>query len=195
MTITAEQARALQAGITPGRWKTADALGPGGTICYEDVSSGCGIKIAAVWGSDDSDFIPDRKARAANASAIAAVPDMLATIIAQDARIAALEAERDLAVAAAYEDAADAVVMALDMSGAQMAGRYDQNKLDFHAIRASTPASATAALSRHDRAVRNAALKEAADVADAVRKELGSDTAWKVREMILAKIKKDEAND
>ena len=69
--------------------------------------------------------------------------------------IAALRAERDAAVqraeAAGFikgRDAAkDAIIAALDMKGSQMAGRYDQNKLDFFAVAALTPpADLTAAL-------------------------------------------------
>lgn len=107
MTITAEQAHALQAGITPGRWKTTDALGTYGTLCYERIDTSGDVFIANVWHSDDHGFMPDRRDRAANSTAIAAVPDMLDTIITQAARISELEAEnaglareRDEAIAA-----------------------------------------------------------------------------------------------
>ena len=82
--------------------------------------------------------------------------------IAEQARA---EAERDTAraeTAMAFEVAKDAIVNALDMQGAQMAGRYDQNKLDFHAICALTTGHATAALAARDRATREQALRECA---------------------------------
>lgn len=95
MTITAEQAQALKAGITPGRWKAADAKGTFGILCYEDIRNDTGTSIASVWHSDDYVPMPDRKTRAGNANAIAAVPDMLDTIIAQAAEIDRLTCKRD----------------------------------------------------------------------------------------------------
>lgn len=87
MTIAAEQAQALKAGITPGRWKAADAKGTFGILCYEDIRNDTGVSVASAWHSDDYAPLPDRKTRAGNASAIAAIPDMLDTIIAQEAEV------------------------------------------------------------------------------------------------------------
>lgn len=98
MIITAEQAQSLKAGITPGRWKTTDAKGTFGILCYENISNDTGISVASVWHSDDYETLPNRKTRAGNASAIAAIPDMLDTIIAQAAEIACLTCKRDEAV-------------------------------------------------------------------------------------------------
>lgn len=106
MTIAAEQAQVLKAGITPGRWKAADAKGTFGILCYEDIRNDTGVSVASVWHSDDyaplpaDDYapLPDRKTRAGNASAIAAIPDMLDTIIAQAAEIDRLTYKLDDAV-------------------------------------------------------------------------------------------------
>lgn len=78
MTITAEQARALLAGITPGPWKKH---GNGAQV----------ISDTALIAT-----LPYAAASKGNSRAIAAVPDMLSTIIAQAARIEALEAEKAL---------------------------------------------------------------------------------------------------
>lgn len=100
MTITAEQAKALKAGITEGPW-WSDAK-------YDDREMGCAV-IAARTDSGPPPGNPTRgmvalasellntEARRceANARAIAAVPDMIDTIIAQDARIAELEAREN----------------------------------------------------------------------------------------------------
>lgn len=87
MTITAEQARALQAGITPGPWNVTTPVpdAPEFRVIHhgDDGLSDCG-KYMSVNGQVSLD----------DASAIAAVPDMLATIIALSARIEALEAEK-----------------------------------------------------------------------------------------------------
>lgn len=95
MTITAEQARALQAGITPGPWNVTTPVpdAPEFRAIHhgDDGLSDCG-KYMSVNGQVSLD----------DASAIAAVPDLIATIIADaeekarmSARIAELEAEKD----------------------------------------------------------------------------------------------------
>ena len=94
------------------------------------------------------------------------------------AEIARLTRERDEAlakVAAAFEAAKDAIVSALDMSGAQMAGRYDQNKFDFHAVNTLTPADATAALARIKAQERAAGMREAAKIVADKRVIFGTD--------------------
>ena len=85
------------------------------------------------------------------------------------------EAERDAIAAAAFEAAKDAIVSALDMSGAQMAGRYDQNKFDFHAVNTLTPADATAALARIKAQERAAGMREAAKIVADKRVIFGTD--------------------
>jgi hypothetical protein len=91
MTITAEQARALLAGITPGPWEI-------GARRYDDDGSA----VVFIDGNGWLQFcqivirlegaLKDDPCGHSNADAISAVPDMLDTIIAQSARIEALEA-------------------------------------------------------------------------------------------------------
>lgn len=78
MTITAEQAQALKAGISEGVWRKH---GNGAQV----------ISDTALIAT-----LPYAAASKGNSRAISAVPDMLATIIAQAARIAELEAEKAL---------------------------------------------------------------------------------------------------
>lgn len=88
MTITAEKARALLAGITPGPWNVTTPVpdAPEFRVIHhgDDGLSDFG-KYMSVNGQVSLD----------DARAIAAVPDMLATIIAQDARITELEAREN----------------------------------------------------------------------------------------------------
>lgn len=77
MTITAEQAKALKAGISEGEWR----------------KHGDGARV--VSGQAFIATLPRAAASKGNSRAIAAVPDMLATIIAQGARIAELEAREN----------------------------------------------------------------------------------------------------
>lgn len=85
MTITADQAKALKAGITPRPWNVTtpvpDAPEFRSIHHGDDGLSDCG-KYMSVNGQVSLD----------DASAIAALPDMIDTIIAQDARIVELEA-------------------------------------------------------------------------------------------------------
>ncbi len=84
MTITAEQARAFLAGITPGPWRVS--------LTDETVVVSDDILVRVDGDYDDFGIAP---IMSATATAIAAVPDMLATIVAQAERIAELEAREN----------------------------------------------------------------------------------------------------
>lgn len=88
MTITAEQAQALKAGITEGPWRVS--------LTDETVVVSDDIEVRVDGDYDDFGIAP---IMSATATAIAAVPDMLATIMADaeekarmSERIAELEA-------------------------------------------------------------------------------------------------------
>lgn len=98
MTITVEQARELKAGITPGDWKTAGSVGVYGEVCYEQIGIWGGVTLANAMYSDNDEYLPDCETGASNAQAIAAIPDMLDTIIAQAAEIDRLTYKLDDAV-------------------------------------------------------------------------------------------------
>ena len=103
MTITAEQAKALLASITPGPWKfmlldtdlhlekkARRSIFRGGYFGYavmDDVHGRKSRPVIALLPMCDADHRDD-------ARAIAALPDALATVVAQAARIEALEAEK-----------------------------------------------------------------------------------------------------
>lgn len=209
--ITKEQAEKLRDGITPGPWHMGqESTDPEWWI----VTLSGGMVVANVNA---------HKCQEANASAVAALPDLLATVItlhdekdAIAARVAELEAQQEAMVAAAYEAAAQ---INLNRTGREWVNNslWANMAMSFAAsIRSLTPDDARNHLAKLLRDERNKARREDAAIVtgmrDAYVSEFGSydpstgmtdfslsgeeyvSTLDDTEEAILATIEKDEAN-